>query len=107
MRLCGQVIDRLLPGESKVYENDLDALVDGSVPTVCTVQCIIDPVVVVRYVRVRSGGFSSKDFFLKIFFKIFKDFYVNLPLSSSFVCLFVFVFFENCKQPTNKLNLEH
>ena len=45
--------------------------------------------------RVRSGGFSSKDFFFfKIFFlKIFKDFYVNLPLSSSFVCLFVFVFF--------------
>ena len=45
--------------------------------------------------RVRSGGFSSKDFFfLKIFFlKIFKDFfYVNLPLSSSFVCLFVFFF---------------
>lgn len=40
MRLCGQVIDRLLPGESKVYENDLDALVDGSVPTVCTVQYI-------------------------------------------------------------------
>ena len=43
--------------------------------------------------RVRSGGFSSKDFFLKIFLKIFKDFYANLPLSSSFVCLFVFVFF--------------
>jgi len=52
-------------------------------------QKVLDPVVVVRYVRVRSGGFSSKDFFLKIF----KDFYVNLPLSSSFVCLFVFVFF--------------
>ena len=51
----------------------------------------LDPVVVVRYVRVRSGGFSSKDFFF--FLKIFKDFYVNLPLSSSFVCLFVFVFF--------------
>ena len=31
---------------------------------------ILDPVVVVRYVRVRSGGFSSKDFF-KIFFKDF------------------------------------
>ena len=24
---------------------------------------VLDPVVVVRYVRVRSGGFSSKDFF--------------------------------------------
>ena len=31
----------------------------------------LDPVVVVRYVRVRSGGFSSKDFFLKDFFKDF------------------------------------
>ena len=35
------------------------------------VSYVLDPVVVVRYVRVRSGGFSSKDFCFKIFFKDF------------------------------------
>ena len=52
----------------------------------------LDPVVGVRYVRVRSGGFCSKDLF-KRFLRRFK--LICLCLLPLFVFMFLFFFFEN------------
>ena len=63
---------RLVPFPTEPFSTSM--LMEGKIIVTYTVQNFLDPVVVVRYVRVRSGGFSSKDFFKIFFFKDFSGF---------------------------------